>query len=302
MSDDDLTASADFEREWRLAEAAKDRGDLALSSTHLEAALAASSGAGDEELAERVLCAQAAVAFALGGGEEFIPRLCAVVLRNRSLLNGFVAANNLARAHELRREHSRGVFYARIARQRAEMLGRHDLVAAAVNQMANLLLADSHFEEAATTYGEALRLLPQVDDKRQLTYLANLGYCEIVLGRYQSGMRFLHRCLRTAIRHRWPQLAMIAHIDLCYGHLELARYESAERHGRRGLALAETIGESDWIKNGLYLLGEAAVLAGAESRAYAWFHELQRRFYPAQAHLPEFLLSVDIRKLINLRA
>jgi hypothetical protein len=95
---------------------------------------------------------------------------------------------------------------------------------------------------------------------------------------------------------------MIARIDLCYGHLELGRFETAERHGRRGLELAEKIGESDWIKNALYLLGEAAVLAGADGRAYAWFHELQRRYYPAQSHLPDLLLSVDIRKLINLRA
>ena len=95
---------------------------------------------------------------------------------------------------------------------------------------------------------------------------------------------------------------MIARIDLCYAHLELGRFETAERHGRRGLELAERIGESDWIKNALYLLGEVAVLAGADGRAYAWFHELQRRYYPAQSHLPDLLLSVDIRKLINLRA
>ena len=44
------------------------------------------------------------------------------------------------------------------------------------------------------------------------------------------------------------------------------------------------------------------MLAGADGRAYAWFHELQRRYYPAQSHLPDLLLSVDIRKLIYLRS
>jgi len=112
----------------------------------------------------------------------------------------------------------------------------------------------------------------------------------------------LYRCLRSARRHGWERLEMIARIDLCYAHLELGRLEAAERHGRRGLELGESIGETDWVKNALYLLGEVAVLSGSASRGYAWFHELQHRFYPEQPHLPELLLAVDVRKLINLRA
>ena len=59
---------------------------------------------------------------------------------------------------------------------------------------------------------------------------------------------------------------MIAHVDLCYAHLELGRLRDAERHGRLGLALAEASGERDWVKNALYLLGEVAVLGGAAAR------------------------------------
>ncbi len=301
MNNDD-SASAVYEREWQSAVAANESGRLEEARRHLSAALAAAQVLRDEELEERVLCGQAAVAAALGEADDHVPRLCAIVLRNRSNTNAFLAANNIARACELRRDNKKGLFYARIARERAEVLGRSEWIAAASNQIANLLLADSYFEDAVTSYREALALLPDSDGQRQLTYLANLGYCELVLGRHQRGLGLLYRCLRAARRHGWTRLQMIAHVDICYGHLELGRHEHAERHGRRGLRLAEAIGESDWVKNALYMLGEVAVLAGADTRAYAWFHELQHRFYPGQSHLPDLLLSVDIRKLINLRA
>jgi tetratricopeptide (TPR) repeat protein len=294
--------SEEYDREWRLAVEASEAGRLEEARAHLAASLVVAEGLGDEELVERAFCNHATLAIALGEGDDAIPRLCAIVLRNRSLTNAFLAANNVARACELKRDNRKGLLYARIARDRAAALGRADWLAAANNQIANLLLADSYFAEAAATYQQALALVPAEDSSRQLTYLANLAYCELVLGRARNGLSILYRCLRAARQHGWTRLEMIARIDLCYAHLELGRLEHAERHGRRGLVLAERTGERDWVKNALYLLGEVAVLGGASNRAYARFQELQRRFYPTQPHLPDFLLSVDVRKLINLRA
>ena len=294
--------ATDYEREWRLAVAARDAGRLDEALVHLATCLALAKSNQDEELEERVLCARASIAFLRGEGEELIPGLCQIVLRNRSQINGFLAANNVARACELRRDYRKGLFYARIARERAAALGRPEWVAAALNQIANLLLAESYFDQAAGLYREALALVPPEDSSRQLTYMVNLGYCELVLGNTRQGLGVLYGCLRNARRQRWERLEMIARIDLCYAHLEMGRLEAAERHGRRGLEIGEAIGETDWVKNALYLLGEVAVLSGSASRGYAWFHELQHRFYPEQPHLPELLLAVDVRKLINLRA
>jgi tetratricopeptide (TPR) repeat protein len=302
QADSTPIACSEYERQFQLGETAKEAGRLEEARQHYAASRAAALAAGDDELADRAFCNEAVMAIALDGGESYIARLCEIVLRNRSQVNGFIAANNVARSCELRRENQKGLFYARIARERAEATGRAGWVAAATNQVANLLLADSRFEEAATTYRQALALVPSEETSRQLTYMANLGYCELVLGRLPAGMRIIYQCLRTARAQRWQRLEMIARIDLCYGHLEMGRLEFAERHGRRGLELAEQIGESEWVKNALYLLGEVSVLSGATGKAYAWFHELQRRYYPKQAHLPDFLLSVDIRQLINLRA
>ena len=301
MSNDE-NASAVYEREWQSAEAAKEAGRLEEAFDRYVAAFTAAELLGDQELVDRAFCNRAALGIALGRGEDPVPRLCTILLRNRSRAIGFLAANTIARACELRRDFPKGLFYARIARDHAEAVGRPEWLATASNQIGNLLLAESYFEDAAASYQQALALVPGAHSARQLVFEANLGYCELVLGRYRSGLELLYRCLRAAVRRKRERIEMIARIDLCYAHLELGRFETAERHGRRGLELAERIGESDWIKNALYLLGEVAVLAGADGRAYAWFHELQRRYYPAQSHLPDLLLSVDIRKLINLRA
>jgi len=292
----------EYDREWQLGEAAKEAGDLALARHHYAASGAAAERAGCDELRERALCNEAAVAFELGDIDGLVPELRQVLMRNLSTVNTFLAAKNIARGYELRREHKKGLFYARIALSRAEALDRPEWTAAAGNQIGNCLLGDSMFADAARSYRDALELVPSEDTSRAMIYQANLGYCEVVLGRARHGLRILYQCLRAARREGWRRLEMIARIDLCFAHLELGRLRDAERQGRRGLALAEVSGEHDWVKNALYLLGEVAVLGGATEEGRARFGELQRRFYPDQPYLSDFLVGVDVRGLINLRA
>jgi tetratricopeptide (TPR) repeat protein len=292
----------EYEREWRLGEAAKDEGRLEDARRHYCASGEAARHQGSAELVDRALCNEAAVAIALGEVEPVIPRLREILIRNQSQINCFLAAYTIARAYELRKDSRKGLFYARLARDRAEVSGRREWLASAWNQIANFLLGDSFFDEAAATYRRAVTLLPGEESPRQLVYLANLAYCDLVMGRLRSGLSMLYRCLRTARRRGWRRGEMIAHVDLCYAQLELGRLAHAERHGRRGLALAETSGETDWVKNALYLLGEVAVQAGAAGEGRERFAELQRRFYPDQPYLSEFLATVDVRQLVNLRA
>jgi Tfp pilus assembly protein PilF len=89
-------------------------------------------------------------------------------------------------------------------------------------------------------------------------------------------------------------------LDLCFAHLELRRFADAWRHGHRALALGPTAG-GDTEKNALYLLGEVANLAGDDQRAQDYFSRLQR-FYPDAPFLTDFLLAIDVRKVINLKA
>ena len=136
----------------------------------------------------------------------------------------------------------------------------------------------------------------------QLIFTLNLGYCEVVLGSIDKGIARLYRVLRVARRQRSQRLEMMARLDLCFAHLELGRLATADRHGRVAYALTKAIGEVDELKNALYLLGEVAVLDGRTGDAKAWFGELQQSFFPAQSNLTDFLMAVDVRRLINLRA
>lgn len=292
----------EYEDARRQAQQALDAGRLEEARSHLAIALEVAHRHGDADLIDHAYCAESAVAIALGEIETPVPRLREVLIRNRSHENCILAAYNISRAYELRKDYKKSLFYGRLAHDRAQQTQDRRRQASACNQIGNALLGESHFEEAAESYRRALALLPHGSGEWELTCSANLGYCELVRGRLRDGLRRLYAVLRQAQRSRLRRLELITRLDLCYGHMELGRLDSAERFGKRGLLLAEQVAEVDWIKNALYLLGQVAVLAGRTQEARERFSELQRRFYPTQTYLADFLVGVDVRQIVNLRA
>nr|HRC85563.1 hypothetical protein [Thermoanaerobaculia bacterium] len=230
-----------------------------------------------------------------------------ILMRNDDPVNCRLAAYNLARAYEFRKEPRKGLFYAQIALDRSRQLEREDWLASSHNQIGNFLMAQSFFEQAEAEYTRALALQPESPDDRRAIILTNVGYSCLVRGQYRRGLALLYRSYRQLRRLAAQGVSvkrglMFVQIDLCYGHLELERFETALRHGRRGLALAEELGEADSIKNALYLLGEASQLSGDEARAREFFSRLAQEFYPTTAGITDFLLAIDVRKMVNLRA
>jgi ATP/maltotriose-dependent transcriptional regulator MalT len=297
-----LAHCADYEQHRGLAEAAVADGRLPEALTHLSSALQAARVHGDGELVDWALCAKAALAIELGDVEAPVPDLREIVLRNGNAETCALAARAIARAYELRKDYRKSLFYARVARDRAEQAESGERLAAANNQIGNALVAQCIFDEAAESYRRALRTIPEGRSEWRLICTVNLGYCELLQGNLRSGLRRIYATLREARRHGLQRVEMIARIDLCYAHLELRRYRDAQRYGARGLALAEEIGEVDLIKNALFLSGQVAVLLDDEPRGREIFAELQRRFYPGQPFLADLLVNVDVRPLINLRA
>jgi tetratricopeptide (TPR) repeat protein len=293
---------AEYERLWRRAEDAKEAGRLEEALGAYAESLAAARRLGDLELVDRAVCNEAAVAIALGEIDSRIPPLREILMRNGSATNCYLAAYHVARAYELRKEPKKGLFYARIARERAEQLGHPQRRGAAYNQMGNALLAESMFEEAAASYRRALATVPEELTDWRLLCLANLAYCEVVLGRHRAGASRLYRVLRSALRGASRRIEMMVRLDLCFALLELGRLRAAARHARRAYALTHEVGEVGEVKNCLYLLGQVAVLEQRLADARHWFGELQERFYPGQPNLPELLIGVDVRRMINLRA
>src|SRR4029077_11697847 len=117
--------------------------------------------------------------------------------------------------------------------------------------------------------------------------------------RLRESYPLFHESLATLRRIGAERYQLHPRLDLCFAHLESGRPRSAELHGRKALAIAESIGDADATKNALYLLGEAASLQGDSFGARRYFSRLQESYFPDQPYLPSFLMAIDVRKLIN---
>jgi len=232
---------------------------------------------------------------------EHFQRLREILMAGNDLVNSWLAAYDLARAYECTKEHRKGLFYARIALDRSGILGLAAWRASSHNQIGNFLLAESHFQEALDEYAQALELLPPEPSRRRALILTNMGYARVVLG-LPDGLPLLYRSLRMLRSLGAYRDQIFPLLDLCFTLVEMGRHVYALRYGVRALALAEASGEQDSIKHALFLLGEAAQQAGDETAARERFEQLQKRYYPDASYLPEVLLTVDVRKLINLKA
>ncbi len=285
-----------------------ERGRQAIDAGHIETALslyqqasAIADTLGDRRLRDLALCNLSAAAIALGSGDDEVPRLREILLRGEDPGNCRLAAYNIARFHEDRKDFKKSLFYARLARDRSELLERVDWIASSHNQIGNALLAQSLIDDACSHYETALSLCREPSIRRAMM-LDNLGYCRVLQGRLRESYPLFHESLVTLRRIGAERYELCPRLDLCFAHLESGRPRHAARHGRKALAIAESTGDADAIKNALYLLGEAANLQGDSAKARSYFSRLQESYFPDQPYLPSFLMAIDVRKLINLKA
>jgi hypothetical protein len=248
------------------------------------------------------ICNLAAVTIELGHGEGELPRLRQILLRNANPQNCRLAAYNISRHYELAKNYKKSLFYARIALERAEALARNDWVASAHNRIGNVMLAESFVDEACRRYELALSLMPEGEGVWRAGIFGNLGYCRILQHRHSEGLSLLYKSLRMLRRFRAERYMVSTLLDLCFAHLETGRLRYAEHWGMLALQLAEQTQQGDSVKNSLYLLGETAHLNGDPDGSRSYFTRLQRDFFPNEIYLPGFLMTVDIRKLVNLHA
>ncbi len=267
-----------------------------------ERALAQARERGAQDLVDLAVCNRSAVLITLGREREVMPELRQILLRSSDPKMCSVAAYDLSRAHERIKEYKKGLFYGRIARDRALPTGRDDLLVGSYNQIGNCLMSDSFFAEAAAEYHYAMELLPAERSVSQALVTANLGYCHMMQDRVREGMALSFRALRwfrslgTRVYEAWP------HLDLCYAYLELGRPTRAWRHGRKALAISEETGEAECLKNALFLLGETERTAGDLEAAHVYFARLQKEFYADAPQVVDLMVQVGLRKVVNLRA
>ena len=287
----------------RKARQAYRQGRLGEALAHYEEALAWANLHGTVDDKDRAVCGRASVAIELGSGTDAVlGELRAILMRSGCEENCFLAANNIGRLYELRRLPRKSEFYARIARDRAAALGSREWLASAHNLLGNAFLAESRGDEARFEYCAALELIPATMNTWRALVEQNLGYAFVVSGELQLGFRLLHRSLRTLRRNGAERYTSSVHVDLAFAHLEANRPVSALRHAQRAATAAERDGDRDLLKNALYLLGHAANQLQHSAAARSTFVRLQREFFPGSQNLADFLLAVDVRQLVSLRA
>ena len=259
---------------------------------------------GDRRAADRAFVNRCTVTLDLERelATEPFHRLREILMGGDDNVNCRLAAYNIARAYEFAKEHRKGLFYARIALDRSRLLEVTGWLASSHNQIGNFLLAESRFDAARAEYEQALALLPgdQPSVPRAKIY-DNLGYALVVVNQVEPGLRLLYRSLRMLRALGTRREQVFPQLDLCFALLEVGRYRHAMRHGAQALMLAEEAGDQESTKHALFLLGEAAQQAGDLSGAREQFERLQERYFPEAVYLPEVLLTVDVRKLINLK-
>ena len=279
-----------------------EEGRLAEALELCDRALAQARERDDDGLIDLATCNRSAALIALGREREVLPELRQILVRSSDPKTCSVAAYDLSRAHELIKEYKKGLFYGRIARDRALAAGREDLLVGSYNLIGNCLMSDSFFAEAAREYRRALELLPAERSVPRGLVMVNLAYCQMMLGRLRQGMGMSFRALRwfrhfgTRLYETWP------HLDLCYAYLELGRLERARQHGLLALEVAEETGEAECLKNALFLLGETESTEGDLDAAYDYISRLQESFYPDSPQVVELMLQVGLRQVVNLRA
>jgi tetratricopeptide (TPR) repeat protein len=294
--------NAMFEKLKSQAQQAVDSGRLGDAAALIEQALEWAQENGTRLEIDHAICNRAAISIQLGGGEAELPRLREILLRGSDPNNCRLAAYHISVHYQYAKNFQKSLFYARIARDRAQILDVAEWLATSLNQVGNALLGASFVEEASREYEKALELMPRESLIGRGQILNNLGYCRVLQKRFREGYTCLYEALSIPRQLGVGLFQVLPHLDLCFAHLETGRYAYAERHGRKALRLAEENEYSDAIKNALYLLGEVANLRGDVELAHSYFSRLQEDFFPGQTYLPSFLLAVDVRKLVNLHA
>ncbi|HUP23755.1 MAG TPA: hypothetical protein VNB06_12540 [Thermoanaerobaculia bacterium] len=272
-----------------------------------EHALELARESGDSDTLDLFLVNRAAVRIELAEDDrpalaDELAILREVLGRSTSLENGWLAAYQIARLYERRRDFKKSLFYARMAHDRAGWTKTARWLSSSCNLLGNVMLAESHVEEAVDAYRNALAALEPGDDVRRARIRANVGYCFLLQQRRREGMELIYGGLRLLRRLRLERFSISPHLDLAFGHLELSRPADARRHAVLARALATTYRDTEALKNSLFLLGEAEQRLDLPELARETFSTLQREFYRENPGLVRQLLSIDVVPLLNLRA
>jgi tetratricopeptide (TPR) repeat protein len=272
-------------------------------SEHYDEALAlydeALSLAAEEDVRELITInkADAMIALQMSGPE--VQSLPMILMRRRNLHHTFLAAYALMYKHRLQNETKRGIFYGQVALDAANESGEPLWKLGALNDLGIVYEIDSQFAKAIDCFEEALALVGRLNDQSterfsEVAIIQNLGYNKLLVGETHEGIRMIEEVLESI---EVPSTKSDSYLDLCYGYLDLEKFEKARYYGEIGLDLAV---EARQVRNAHYLLGEVSYKTGDLETAHFHFDELCR-YYPQFRNLKSLLFAIDLRSMVNFR-
>lgn len=255
--------------------------------------------ASDEESRESAVIDKAGALLLLERTGDEVLQLPRIIMRRPSLRLVYKAAYNLHFKFVNEKDYRKAANYVRVALQAAEEAEESEWITEASFALADLEGFESRFPEAIELFERVLEASPDDDAhrfRRSFT-LQNLGYYRLMNNEAERGVELIHTAVRLMQQVGAEGYAAESYIDLCFGYLELGRFEEARTWGQLGLDQAT---ETRQVRNAHYLLGEVAYKLGDEVQAEFHFEHLAR-FYPDFPQLKNLLFALDLRGLINLK-
>ena len=274
------------------------RGEIEPAIVQYDRALAVCDSDETRELIT-IRKAEALIACEREGAE--VSALPTIVMRRRSPRHVYLAANALTRRYCESSDRAKAIFYGEIARQAADKLDDPFSRASILNTLGVALVADSQFAPAIEALEEglaAMALLGELrEDHRSLhaAIVGNLGGAKVLSGKFDEGVRLLE----IAVEQLEDDYSIVeACLDLCFGYLELGRYDIAEFYGRAALDSATVQRQ---VRNANHLMGELCVRTERYDESDAFF-EVVAGFYPDFRNVKQLLMAVDLCSVVNWKA
>lgn len=271
------------------------RGDYEQALDVYDEALALST---DDETRELISINKADALIALERTGPEVLELPRVIMRRRHPRHVYLAAYALQYKHRLENDLKRALFYGQLALRTAEEAAEPSWRRIVLLELGNIYVHDSQIPQAIASFSESMAIAEESPlQEKELSYsyaLESLGYCLLLEGDLETGMKHIHASLELL---REPLGRAEAYVDLCYGYLEMGAYEKALFYGQAGLDISE---DPRQTRNAHYLLGEACYKSGDTEGADFHFGELSK-FYPQFRNLKHLLYAIDLRSMVNLK-
>jgi tetratricopeptide (TPR) repeat protein len=253
----------------------------------------------DEETRELLTVnkAGALIAMQLDGGE--VQQLPRILMRRRNPRHTLLASYHLGTKHFHEKDYRKAGFYFGLALEAVEATGEEGWRSATLVSLGAVAVCDSRNEDAIDYFQSALPLLGDTPEHAVTRAFAtqNLGYARMMVGEVDEALEMLHSALGLLKDAGADGYSAETYLDLCMAYLEKNDHENARRFGEVGLAKATEVRQ---VRNGHYLLGEAAFKAGDVETAEFHFDHLASH-YPDFPNLKNLLCAIDLRKVVNFK-